>query len=127
MLAVNAYQEAAKVAQLPRGGGPAVQAGSALSPDLPGEDQALARLVAHRLQRLRQGRDRADVEQRLGAGPIGSLADLIGAGARAQAEAEGVDDQGLAAAGLPCQQVEAGAEAHAGGVDECEVPDVQLL
>jgi hypothetical protein len=55
------------------------------------------------------------------------VADLVAAGAAAEGEAEGVHDQRLAAAGLPGQQVEAGAEDDAGALDQRQVANVKLL
>ena len=61
----------------------------------------------------RTARQRApaiDVEYRLDGGQILAGADQVGVGARAEHEQDGVDQDGLARAGLPREHVEAGRE-----------------
>ena len=93
--------------------------------DLPThDDRPLARLDQVR-QRVVVGRGRS-VEDRLDAGGIGPGADLVGGGARAERECDGVDDQRLAGAGLAGEHREARREGEPHRLDHGEVLDGQL-
>jgi hypothetical protein len=111
VLAVHADQPAGQLAQLARRRGPAVDAGLPAAPDLARQD----RLPALALE--------GGVDHRA----LGAVADLVGAGPSAQRQAQGVDDQRLAAAGLAGQEVETGPEVDAGALDQRQVADVELL
>ena len=107
VLAVNCNEAAAELAQLARRGGPSVDA----------RDAALAHLS---LQRDR-------IEHGLDAGVIRSVPHLAGVGPRPEGQAQRVDDQRLAAAGLAGEQVQARAEAHGRLRDQGQVAHLELL
>ena len=58
-------------------------------------------------------------------GGVLARADEVAGGAAAEQQADGLDEDGLAGAGLAGQDVEAGVELDLDRVDDREVPDAQ--
>jgi len=118
---VDVDQQATQLAELARGRRTAVEPGGAATADLPAQHQLRLGIEAHLLQQGEGGGDVGDLEHALHQRPLGAVAHLVGAGPGAEREGQGVDDQRLAAAGLPRQQVEAGAEADLRARDQRQV------
>src|SRR4029077_1336219 len=110
MLAVDAHEPLAKLAQLARRGGAAVYLGRA---------RFFRSSTELALQLYR-------VEDRLNERALRSVPHLVDAAPRAKGEAEGVDDQRFAAARLAGEQVETRPETNRRFRDQGEVADSQL-
>jgi hypothetical protein len=96
VLPVHRDQVAPELAELRRACGAAVDPCGAALAKLPLEDQRRAARFEHALHR----------------GPLGAVPHLVSTASCAEREAERVDDERLAAAGLAGEQVEAGTETH---------------
>ena len=72
------------------------------------------------------GPGRGHVEDGLHRGGVGAGADEIGLGASAAHQQEGVDDDGLAGAGLPGEDVQAGSEDDARFLEDRQVSNGEL-
>ena len=127
VLAVDVDQHPAELAELAGRRRPAVQARGAAAADLAAQDQLGLRLEAHLGQQRAGGRDVGDLEDALHQCPLGAVADLLGAGPGTEREGESIDHQGLAAAGLAGEEVQAGAEADVGAGDQREVTNPERL
>src|ERR1700682_2756901 len=110
VLAVQRDQAAAKFAQLAGVGWTAVDACGAALAELPLEYEG----IASRLEDPLNGR------------PLSAMPDLICPTPTTNGEAEGVDNERLAAPCFASEQVQAGAEPHARLRDEGQVPDPEL-
>ena len=129
VLAVDLDQGADDVGDGGDGGHPSLELGPAapLDQDLAG-DHDLAVLVLH--PGGRQGGGDLEVVAGVQAafdqrgGPAGT--DRARVGPPPEQQGEGVDDHGLAGAGLPGEHVEAGRDLEAGIIDDPEVTDAKL-
>src|SRR5581483_12377110 len=110
VLPVHRDQAASELPELPRSGGATVQASAGALSELSLQDE------------LRS----SGVEDRGHGGAVGAMPHLVGRTSRAERQAQGVDDERLAAAGLAGEQVEARAETDASLGDEREVANAQL-
>ena len=103
-------------------------------PDLLGQPRRGHGLVVEPGRRAAAGGDLANrndrlgnpVEERLDPGELRAVPDQRCVGARSQGEAERVDEQALAGAGLPGDHVQPGAELEAEPIDQREIRDRQL-
>src|SRR5258706_11783087 len=69
----------------------------------------------------------AGFENALHSRPLRAVPNLVDTAPRAEGQAERVDDERLAAAGLAGQEVEAGTKAHPGLRDQSQVANVEFL
>jgi len=133
VLAVQLHEARREVAKRRGGRERAVdeRAASALAADLAADDQLarsrLSRASGRHRGRVPRARDasRGVVEDCFDGGLRLARPDQVGRRARAEQEAHGFNEDGLAGAGLPRQHVEAGLELDLDGFDHREVADAE--
>jgi hypothetical protein len=111
VLAVKRDEVAPELSQLTRTGLPAVNSRGAPFAELTPQDEGRA----------------AGFEDPFDRGALGAVPDLVGATPRAKRQAQRVDDQRLAAAGLAGEEVETGSKSDARLCDQRQVADLQLF
>jgi hypothetical protein len=110
VLTVKRDQATADLAQLAGVGRSPVDTRSATLPQLALKDEGIAPRLEHPL------------DGRL----LRAVPDLVGAPAAPERETQGVHDEGFAAPGFACEQIEPWTEPHARLCDEGQVPDPEL-
>src|SRR5437899_10358131 len=111
VLPVDPDQIAPELAELRGACGAAIDPCSATFAKLPLEDQRRAARLEHAFHRS----------------PLSAVPHLVSTASGAEREAECIDDERLAAAGLAGEEVEAGTETHPGLGDQRKVADLELL